>query len=251
MPKLTFYFSHDYNARNDEKIKLLIRKHGMEGYGIYWSIVEDLYNNANALRTDYDGIAFDMRTQCDIVKSVVEDFGLFEISENFFGSKSVQRRLDEINIKSLKARESASYRWGDANALRAQSDRNAINKRKERNKRNIENTKDSTNFYEKEKQKINKKEKEKEIPDEPQPPYPIPQNFGRYYLPKYKVVVFEDETCQPLSDLEFELLETRQLRSWLIQKDFGAAKPLSEVVSEHQNVTRRTETAQISPQNKK
>jgi len=100
MPKLTFYFSHDYNARNDEKIKVLIRKHGMIGYGIYWSIVEDLYHNANALRTDYEGIAFDLRAQCDVVKSVVEDFNLFEVSENFFGSKSVQRRLDEVNSKS-------------------------------------------------------------------------------------------------------------------------------------------------------
>jgi len=45
MPKDTYYFSHDYNCRNDEKIKRLLRKHGMCGYGIFWSIVEDLYNN--------------------------------------------------------------------------------------------------------------------------------------------------------------------------------------------------------------
>ena len=81
MAKQTYYFSHDYNVRNDEKIKLLIRKHGMIGYGIYWAIVEDLYNNANALRTDYDGIAFDLRVQSDIVASVVQDFNLFEISD--------------------------------------------------------------------------------------------------------------------------------------------------------------------------
>ena len=43
--KDTFYFPHDYNSRTDEKIKLLIRKHGIEGYGIFWAIVEDLYNN--------------------------------------------------------------------------------------------------------------------------------------------------------------------------------------------------------------
>ena len=47
MPKDTFYFSHDYNARNDEKIKMLIRKHGMIGYGVFWAIVEDLYNIKN------------------------------------------------------------------------------------------------------------------------------------------------------------------------------------------------------------
>jgi hypothetical protein len=129
MPKDTFYFSHDYNARNDEKIKMLIRKHGMIGYGVFWAIVEDLYNNANALRTDYDGIAYDLRLHSDIVKSVVNDFNLFEINGDYFGSSSVQARLDQRNEKSQSARKSASYRWNkkeeDANALQTLSEGNA------------------------------------------------------------------------------------------------------------------------------
>jgi len=134
MPKDTFYFSHDYNARNDEKIKMLIRKHGMIGYGIFWSIVEDLYNNANALRTDYDGIAYDLRTDSDIIKSIINDFDLFEVNGNFFGSSSVQTRLNQRNEKTLSARKSASYRWGkkdeDANAMQTLSEGNAKKERK-------------------------------------------------------------------------------------------------------------------------
>jgi hypothetical protein len=130
MPKDTFYFSHDYNARNDEKIKRLIRKHGMIGYGIFWSIVEDLYNNANALRTDYDGIAYDLRTDGDVVASVVNDFDLFVFDGDFFGSNSVQERLDQRNIKSESARKSASYRWTNANAMQTLSDSNAKKERK-------------------------------------------------------------------------------------------------------------------------
>jgi len=134
MPKDTFYFSHDYNARNDEKIKMLIRKHGMIGYGVFWAIVEDLYNNANALRTDYDGIAYDLRLHSDIVKSVVNDFDLFEINGDYFGSSSVQARLDQRNEKSLSARKSASYRWNkkdeDANAMQTLSEGNAKKERK-------------------------------------------------------------------------------------------------------------------------
>ena len=134
MPKDTFYFSHDYNARNDEKIKMLIRKHGMIGYGVFWAIVEDLYNNANALRTDYDGIAYDLRLHSDIVKSVVNDFDLFQINGDYFGSSSVQARLDQRNEKSLSARKSASYRWNkkeeDANALQTLSEGNAKKERK-------------------------------------------------------------------------------------------------------------------------
>ena len=130
MPKDTFYFSHDYNARNDEKIKRLIRKHGMIGYGIFWSIVEDLYNNANALRTDYEGIAYDLRSDCDIVASVVNDFDLFIFNGDFFGSNSVQERLDQRNNKSESARKSASYRWENANAMQTQYDSNAKKERK-------------------------------------------------------------------------------------------------------------------------
>ena len=130
MPKDTFYFSHDYNARNDEKIKRLIRKHGMVGYGVFWSIVEDLYNNANALRTDYEGIAYDLRSDSDMVASVVNDFDLFVFSDDFFGSKSVQERLDQRNDKSESARKSASYRWGNANALQTLSEGNAKKERK-------------------------------------------------------------------------------------------------------------------------
>lgn len=36
------YFSHDCNARNDPKILELRMKHGMAGYGIYFSILEKL-----------------------------------------------------------------------------------------------------------------------------------------------------------------------------------------------------------------
>jgi len=130
MPKDTFYFSHDYNSRNDEKIKFLLRKHGITGYGLFWAIIEDLYNNANALRTDYDGIAFDYRVECEVVKSIINDFNLFVFDGETFGSLSVQKRLDERDSKSVKARQSASKRWTNANAMQSQCDGNAIKESK-------------------------------------------------------------------------------------------------------------------------
>jgi len=134
MAKDTFYFTHDFNSRNDEKIKKLIRFHGMNGYGVFWSIVEDLYNNANALRLDYIGIAYDLRTDLNIVKSIINDFDLFVIDNDIFGSLSIENRLNERKLKSAKASESAYCRWGkakeDANALRLECDGNAIKERK-------------------------------------------------------------------------------------------------------------------------
>jgi len=97
MAKETNYFSHDYNARNDEKIKALIRKHGMEGYGVFWAIVEELYNNSNILKLDTEGLAYDLRVDNKLITSVIESFGLFIIREGNFGSASIEARL-EIRI---------------------------------------------------------------------------------------------------------------------------------------------------------
>lgn len=130
MAKDTFYFSHDYNSRNDGKIKKLLSKHGYLGYGLFWAIVEDLYNNANALQLDCDSISFDLRTTPEVIKSIIYDFDLFVIEGDQFGSLSIQKRIDERNSKSVKARESAEKRWNkekeNANALPPQSEPNAI-----------------------------------------------------------------------------------------------------------------------------
>jgi len=145
--KETFYFSHDYNSRSDEKIRKLLRKHGMSGYGCYWAIIEDLYQNANALRLDYEGIAYDLRIDSKIVESIINDFELFSISDKTFGSLSVERRLNERNEKSKKAQDSANIRWGkpkvnanekdiNANALRIVCDSNAIKESKVKDRKN-------------------------------------------------------------------------------------------------------------------
>lgn len=134
--KDTFYFPHDYNCRTDVKIKKLIRVHGPLGYGVFWMLIEDLYNNANALPLDYEGIAYELRCDIDVIESIINDFELFEIDGDVFGSLSVEKRLNERTKKSEKARESASKRWGnkdnDTDAMRSHSDSNARKKGKER-----------------------------------------------------------------------------------------------------------------------
>jgi uncharacterized protein YdaU (DUF1376 family) len=113
MKKETFYFSHDYTTRADEKIKNLMFNFGPEGYGIYWILIEELYQNSNQLQTNYKRIAYDIRVDEEKVRSIVEDFGLFIVQEQNFGSTSVQRRIDLRDEKSNKAKESAQRRWNN------------------------------------------------------------------------------------------------------------------------------------------
>ena len=126
----TFYFSHDYTARSDVKIKSLIRKHGFVGYGIYWALVEDLYINENSIPANVEDIAHDYRVEDEVIRSILNDFGLFVVTDGNLSSNSVQRRLDLRNEKSLKASLSAKKRWDNANALPPQSDSNAIKESK-------------------------------------------------------------------------------------------------------------------------
>lgn len=145
----TYYFSHDYNARTDVKIRKLMRLHKCAGYGVYWSIVEDLYNNANVLPLDYESIAFELREDESLVRSVINDFDLFVINGDVFGSMSVKKRLDLRNKKSKKAADAANKRWDtyrkNANTMQTHSDSNAIKERKGNEIKDINKEKDD--FY--------------------------------------------------------------------------------------------------------
>jgi len=134
--KESFYFSHDYNSRTDPKIKKLIKNHGMQGFGIFWAIIEDLYNNDNSIPLDIEGMSYDLRSNEDVVKSVIFDYNLFVVSDEIVSSNSVRCRLNKRNEKSIKASESAKIRWNksesNAIALPMQSESNAIKGNKEK-----------------------------------------------------------------------------------------------------------------------
>lgn len=127
MKKDTFYFKHDCNARSDRKMVNLIMKHGMIGVGIYWCIVEMLYEEGGYLPLEYERITFELRTEYDIVKSVIHDFSLFNFDEKQLWSDAVLYRLNERCDKSEKAKESISKRWEykrNTNVIRPTSSRN-------------------------------------------------------------------------------------------------------------------------------
>lgn len=126
--KDAYYFSHDANAQDDPKCMLLIDQMGMEGYGIFWALIERLRNEAEYKLPLCVCNAFAKRwgTSREKIETVVKSYGLFIIeNENFF-SHRLQNSMIE---KSEKARQSANYRWGNATAMLPDSDRNATGMR--------------------------------------------------------------------------------------------------------------------------
>lgn len=131
MPKDTYYFTHDYNARSDKEMMKVRMNMGMAGVGLYWCIVEMLYEeNGFLLRSEYERISFELRVKIEDVTGLIEGYKLFKFDDEKFWSNAVLDRLKKRKDKSNKARESISYRWGDTNVFRSKNDANTRKERK-------------------------------------------------------------------------------------------------------------------------
>jgi hypothetical protein len=127
MSKETYYFSHDYNARNDPKLINLQMRMGHAGKGIFWDLVELMYQEDGRLcLLEIDSYAFALRTDSESISKLINDFNLFQKDETHFWSESINKRLEKRKEKSEKASKSARYKWDNANAMRTHSDGNAI-----------------------------------------------------------------------------------------------------------------------------
>ncbi len=114
--KETFYFSHDYNAREDAKIQNMMCELGWEGYGLYWAVIEKLAEAGGKLCIkDTKGIAFALRVEEQKIVLLLNDFELFCKNETEFWSN---RLLDHIKKRDnlSKTRAKIGKIGGKANA---------------------------------------------------------------------------------------------------------------------------------------
>jgi len=119
--KDTYWFRHDSNAKDDFKIMLLIEQLGLEGYGIFWVIIETLREQKDyrypfillsALSRKYNTTETKMQT-------VVKSYELFEIdNESFFFSKSLNLRMENLD-KIKEQRKLAGRKSGEARRKKA------------------------------------------------------------------------------------------------------------------------------------
>jgi hypothetical protein len=168
------FFSHDYNARNDLKIKKLFMAQGLSGIGLYWSIVEMLYEKGGYIENSYiPTIAFDLRTTTESIESLVKDFGLFSCDKKRFFSESILKRLNVRAEKSEKARKNIEARWKreeekydcNTNVIQTNYDRNTNELQTKYDRNTIKENKIKEYIKEnniKEKEKEMSKEKDKE-----------------------------------------------------------------------------------------
>lgn len=126
--KDSHYFPHDYNARRDERIIRLIKKMGFEGYGVFWAIIENLYEAGGSIAADYEVLEFGLHAEAKLIQAVTEGFGLFYIRNSRIGSQSVDRRIAEREDRIIEGKKNAAIRWGNREPMGTHCDPNAINK---------------------------------------------------------------------------------------------------------------------------
>lgn len=119
MKKDAFYFPHFCNARHDRKLKRVQKELGIEGYGIYFMLLEILREQTD-LRyplSEIDLLADEFGTSEQKVRVVICNYDLFQVDENqnFFSFKMIIY-LQPYFEKSERAREAANKRWNNANA---------------------------------------------------------------------------------------------------------------------------------------
>ena len=161
------YFSHDLGSRNDPKLVMLRIDKGLEGLGIFWCLIEILYEQDNRLEfKNIKALAYELHVEESLVRSVICDYELFCYDETAFWSNSIERRVskrNDITEKRRKAGRARTKRSGseqnsesvEQNENFAQQDKQGVERAESKSESLL-----STIYINKEKKDINKKEKE-------------------------------------------------------------------------------------------
>lgn len=134
--KDAYYFSHDSNASNDTKILTMRCDYGLEGYGMYWIIIEALRNESEyKLKLEQStckALAMQMHSKTDAVEKFINDcidqYGLLKCTDGYFYAESLLRRMDKREEIRNKRKDAANKRWNqedNANAMQKDSISNA------------------------------------------------------------------------------------------------------------------------------
>jgi hypothetical protein len=121
--KDAFYFPHDSNAHNDEKILKLRLRCDWGGVGLYWTLIEILrdsptYKYPHDLATLELGLSTPQATLEATLEACFE-LGLMIKKDGFFSSPALDRRMEEVDSKREILREAG--RRGGIKSRQAQA----------------------------------------------------------------------------------------------------------------------------------
>ena len=126
MNKDAFYFPHFSNARHDRKVKRITKELGVEGYGIYFMLLEVLRDQPQMQypMDDIDLLADEFRTSEQKVRTVICNYKLFDVTTDhrFFSPKLIEYM--EPYFKMKEQRRIAGLKSGESRQRKALSQSN-------------------------------------------------------------------------------------------------------------------------------
>jgi hypothetical protein len=126
MKKDAFYFPHDSNAKDDPKLTLVIDHLGLEGYGIYFVLIEVL-RDQNEYKYPIlllPSLARKYATTHEKIKAVVYNYQLFEVDEIYFKSLSLIERMIPLEKNRQQRKDAIAARWNKQKSILPNYDRN-------------------------------------------------------------------------------------------------------------------------------
>jgi hypothetical protein len=121
--KHTYYFTHDFHARNDPKMSAMLFTWRAQGYGWFWMIVEMLAEEENHRLPLSDMQLQGMARQCGcgeerlrrFIGDCIGKYNLFASDGEYFWSDSLLRRIkaleDVIQARRAAGQKGMAARW--------------------------------------------------------------------------------------------------------------------------------------------
>lgn len=119
MGKDTYYFPHDFNARNDPKLIALRHKYKAIGMAVYWTIIEFLHEQdgnkfepkSYIISTLAEQSGANAEQVLEVIKSCVDEFDLLRSDESCYVSdrvlRNIQKREEISEARSISGKKGA------------------------------------------------------------------------------------------------------------------------------------------------
>ena len=106
------YINHKISNRSEYVFRKLIERKGAAAYGVYWYILEELYESGGKmLFEEIEPISKVLCVRKDFVVSVIKSFSLFQYDSESFWSDEVIEQIEKRQKLKNKRKEAANKRW--------------------------------------------------------------------------------------------------------------------------------------------
>ena len=106
------YINHKISNRSEYVFRKLIERKGAAAYGVYWYILEELYESGGKmLFEEIEPISKVLCVRKDFVVSIIKSFSLFQYDSESFWSDEVIEQIEKRQKIKDKRKEAANKRW--------------------------------------------------------------------------------------------------------------------------------------------